>query len=255
MPNLPSLVEMLQSGVHFGHKTSRWHPKMQEYIFGSRSGIHIVDLETTQKHLEKALEYVKGIAARGGKVLFVGTKPQAKELVAMYATECNMPYVNERWLGGTLTNFGQIKKTLKELRQLKEQRDKGELRKYTKKEQLLISRQIEEMERKFGGIQTVEKVPEAIFVIDIKTEKTAVDEAATIGTKVIALCDTNVNPAKVDYVIPGNDDAIKSIDLFSRLVKEAIKEGLDHPVKVVEEQKTKEQKVKRLVKPNKNKEE
>ena len=225
MGKMPSLVEMLQAGVHFGHQTSRWHPKMKPYIFGSRGSIHIVDLEKTQKMLPEALEYVKAIAARGGNVLFVGTKRQAQPIVRKYAEQCGMPFVTERWLGGTLTNFPQIKVTLKRLRSLKDQREKGELKKYTKKEQIVLGREIEEMEHKVGGIQMLEKPPEAIFVVDIRTEKTAVMEANTTGTKVVAMCDTNVNPSGVHMVIPTNDDAVKAIEMITRLVAEAVTEG------------------------------
>ena len=225
MTKLPSLEEMLKAGMHFGHTSSRWHPKMAQYIFGLRQGIHIVDLEKTQKLLGEALTFIEGICARGGKVLLVGTKPQAKEAIKKAAEACGMPYVSERWLGGTLTNFTQIKKTVKVLKGLKDQRDKGELRKYTKKEQLLITRQISDMEKKFGGIQNMDKLPEAIFVVDIKTEKTVVDEAVSMGTKVIALCDTNVNPSLIDYVIPSNDDAINAIEMICALVAEAVKSG------------------------------
>lgn len=225
MPKLPSLTDMLKAGMHYGHKTSRWHPKMGEFIFGARSGTHIIDLEESLKHLELALEDVKSIAARGGVILFVGTKMQARELVRKYAEACGMPYVNERWLGGTLTNFRQIQQTLKRLKMLKDQRDKGELKKYTKKEQLMLSREIEDMEKKIGGIQHITKAPDAIFVVDIKIEKTAIQEANVIGSKVIAMCDTNVNPKLVQRVIPANDDAVKSIELVCKLMTDAIKEG------------------------------
>lgn len=227
MAKLPTLVEMLQAGVHFGHQTSRWHPKMKNFIFGSRGGIHIVDLEKTQEMLPEALAFVKSIAARGGNVLFVGTKRQAQPIVEKYAKACGMPHVTRRWLGGTLTNFAQIKHTLKRLRMLKDQREKGELKKYTKKEQIILDREIDEMEHKVGGIQMLERPPEAIFVVDIRTEKTAVDEANSTGTKVVAICDTNVNPSGVHYVIPANDDAVKSIDLITRLVSEAVLEGVE----------------------------
>jgi len=216
---------MLKAGMHFGHSTSRWHPKMNEFIFGARQGRHIINLEETQTRLEDALEYVKGIAARGGVVLFVGTKTQAKDLVKKYADICGMPYVNERWLGGTITNFGQIRKSLKRLGMLKDQRDKGELKKYTKKEQLMLEREIEEMEEKLGGIQYITKVPDALFVVDVRTEKTAIAEANTVNTKVIAICDTNVNPRGITKVIPANDDAVKSIELVCALMADAIKEG------------------------------
>ena len=225
MSNIPSLVDMLKSGLHFGHRTSRWHPKMKQFIFGARSGVHIIDLEKTQAYLEKALQEIKTIASRGGVILFVGTKSQAKPIIKKYAESCGMPYVTERWLGGTITNFGQIKKSIKRLKDLKDKRDKGELDKYTKMERLLIDREIEEKMCKIGGIEKLDRVPDAIFVVDIRNEKTAVLEAKTIGKKVIALCDTNVNPKNIDIVIPGNDDAVKSIEMVCRLVSEEINEG------------------------------
>src|SRR3989344_6090960 len=178
MPKIPALADMLEAGMHFGHRTSRWHPKMEPFIFGAKSGVHIIDLEASQKQLQDALDFVKGVAARGGTVLFVGTKPQAKAAVREAAQRAGMPHVTERWLGGTLTNFPQIKKTLKRLKTLKDQREKGELKKYTKKEQLMIDREIEEMEHKMGGIAEVERLPDAIFIVDVKTEKTALTEAS-----------------------------------------------------------------------------
>lgn len=225
MAKIPSVADLMQAGMHFGHRTSRWHPKMAKFIFGAKSGIHIIDLEKTQEQLEEALNVVKGIAARGGSVLFVGTKAQAKDIVRKAAERCDMPFVTERWLGGTLTNFGQVKKTTKRLKMLKDQREKGELKKYTKKEQILLDREIDEMEEKFGGIQNLEKTPDALFVVDVRSEKTAVMEAVATGVKVIALCDTNVNVTGVDYVIPGNDDAAKSIELVCRAVSDSVKEG------------------------------
>jgi len=233
MPKMPNLIEMLQSGMHFGHSATHWHPKMKPFIFGERGGVHIIDLEKTQDQLETALQFVKDVADRGGIVLFVGTKPQAQAPIKKYADACGMPFVTERWLGGTLTNFSQIKETLKRLKSLKDQRDKGELKKYTKKEQLLITREIEEMEHKIGGIENITRVPEAIFVIDVRHEKTAVQEANITHTKVVGLCDTNVNIKGVDLVIPGNDDAVKSIELVSKLVCEAVKEGKASAAKVV----------------------
>lgn len=225
MPNIPSLTDMLKAGMHYGHKTSRWHPKMAEYIFGSRQGVHIIDLEETQKRLEASLESLKRIASRGGVILFVGTKTQAAPVVAKYADACGMPYVNTRWLGGTLTNFKQIQQSLRRLKSLKDQRDKGELKKYTKKEQLLLSREIEELEHKLGGMQHVTKVPDALFVVDVRSEKTAIQEANVLKVPVIALCDTNVNPSGVTEIIPANDDAVKSLELVSQLACDAIKEG------------------------------
>lgn len=231
MANMPSLVDMLKSGMHFGHITSRWHPKMKPFIFGSRLGVHIINLEKTQEALSEALEFLKGIASRGGVILFVGTKLQAQAPIQKYAQAAGMPYVQNRWLGGTLTNFGQIKQTLKRLKTLKDQRDKGELKKYTKKEQIMIGREIEEMEEKFGGIENVTRTPDAVFIIDVKTEKTAVQEAIVTGIPVVALCDTNVNPEGITKVIPGNDDAVKSIELVCKLACDAIKDGKATTVK------------------------
>jgi small subunit ribosomal protein S2 len=231
MPNIPKLEEMLEAGLHFGHRTSYWHPKMEPYIFDARNNVHVIDLETTQTMLKDALDYVKRVASRGGKVLFVGTKSQAKPIIKKQAEECGMPYVTERWLGGTFTNFSQIKKSIDRLKKLKKQRDKGELRKYTKKERLLILREIEDMEEKIGGIQDLTSLPDAVFVADVRQERTAVEEAIHTGLKVVAVCDTNANPKGVDYIIPANDDAVKSIEMVTELVAEAVKEGRKANVK------------------------
>lgn len=211
--------------MHFGHSAGRWHPKMGPFIFGERGGVHIIDLEKSQDMLARALEQVKTISSRGGVILFVGTKTQAKSIVKKYAEACGMPYVIERWLGGTLTNYGQIKQSIKRFKMLKDQRDKGELRKYTKKEQLMIQWEIDDMDKRLGGIENMTKVPEAMFVIDIRTERTAVREAEVTGTQVIGVCDTNVNPTGVDFIIPSNDDAVKTIELITKLVSDAVKEG------------------------------
>ncbi|MEK7615492.1 MAG: 30S ribosomal protein S2 [Patescibacteria group bacterium] len=238
MANKPSLTDMLKAGMHFGHTTSRWHPKMEPFIFGERGGIHILNLEMTQKLLDEALEQMKQIVSRGGIVLFVGTKSQAQSIVRKYAEACGMPFVVDRWLGGTLTNFRQIKETLKRFKMLKDQRDKGELRKYTKKEQLEIAREIEDMTVRIGGIEDMTKVPEAMFVIDIRTERTSVEEANVTKTKVFAVCDSNVNPKGVDYVIPANDDAVKSIELLCKLACDAIKEGKATATKMASDSKS-----------------
>ncbi len=225
MANVPSLDEMLQAGVHFGHRSSRWHPKMQPFIFGTRSGVHITNLDETRTALARALEFASSVAAHGGMVLYVGTKPQARGIIAKYAEEVGMPNVTNRWLGGTLTNFGEIKRLIKKFLDLKDKSAKGELKKYTKKEQLWFSRDIEDMDRKVGGIQSMLSAPEAVFIVDIKAEKTALAEAKQKGAKVIAIVDTNVNPTEVDFPIPGNDDGVKSIELITRALTEAIKEG------------------------------
>ncbi|MBM5789943.1 30S ribosomal protein S2 [Candidatus Parcubacteria bacterium] len=231
----PTLTDLLKAGMHFGHKTSNWHPKMAPFIFGAKGGTHIINLEKSEEMLDRALEAIKEIAGRGGIVLFVGTKSQAKDSLKKYAQACGMPYVSERWLGGTLTNFRQIKESLKRFKSLKDQRDKGELRKYTKKEQLMIQWEIEDMEKRLGGIENLTKAPEAMFVVDIRTERTAVREAGVTGTQVIALCDTNVNPKGVDFIIPSNDDAVKTIELMCRLVCDAVKEGKAHAVTAAKE--------------------
>ncbi|MFH1253302.1 MAG: 30S ribosomal protein S2 [Candidatus Uhrbacteria bacterium] len=225
MPNIPSLEEMLKSGVHFGHIAAHWHPKMEPYIFGERGGIHIINLEETQKSLQTTLDYVKSVVSRGGVVLFVGTKRQAKEIVAKEGARCGMPHNQERWLGGTLTNFGEIKKLIRRLKTLREQNERGELKKYTKKEQLMFSREIEDLTVKIGGIESLEKLPEAVFVVDLRTDKTAVAEAHTMNIPVIALCDTNVNPDSAEYVVPANDDGVKSISLMVRSIADAVIEG------------------------------
>lgn len=225
MVKLPTTEEMLKAGVHFGHQAARWHPKMKPYIFGVKNNIHLLDLDKTLALLPTALEFMQGVVARGGKVLFVGTKRQAQAAVQAAAEACGMPFVTGRWLGGTITNFPQIRRSIRELKDLKDQRDKGELRKYTKKEQLLITRKIEEMSDKLGGIAGLEAIPEAMLAFDVRHEKTAIIEASMLGVKVVALCDSNVNPAPVNYVVPGNDDAVKSITMIANLASEAIKEG------------------------------
>lgn len=226
----PSLQELLEAGAHFGHQASRWHPKMNQFIFGARSGVHIIDLEKTREQIETSLGFLRDVAAKGGMVLFVGTKPQAKVHVRAAAVDCVMPSVTERWLGGTLTNFKQIRDSVDRFLKLKEQKEKGELDKYTKLEQLLISRQIEEFEHKIGGIAELRKRPDAVFVTDVRFDKTAVAEAHACGILVVGVCDTNVNPTMIDYVIPMNDDAVGSIELITHLAAEAVKEGKANPV-------------------------
>lgn len=216
---------MLEAGVHFGHQTGRWHPKAEPYIFGARNNVHIINLEETQKYLEKALDFVRQTVARGGVVLFLGTKRQAKDIVKRYAIECGAPYLTERWLGGMLTNFSEILILLRKFRDLQKRQEKGELKKYTKKEQLVFAREIETLRQRIGGIQELNKIPDAIFVVDLKYEKTARAESDNRGVKLVALCDTNIDPTGVAYCIPANDDAVKSIELMTRYVAEAVKEG------------------------------
>lgn len=216
---------MLQAGVHFGHRESRWHPKMKPFIFGSRNGIHIVDLEKTLGKLDEALNYVRDLTARGGVILFLGTKRQARDIVKKYAEECGAPYISGRWLGGTLTNYGEVMNLVRHFNDLKAKQAAGALSKYTKKEQSNFAKEIEDLEEKVGGIKNVVRPPDAIFVIDLMKEKTAVAEAITRKIPIVALTDTNVNPEIVAYPIPSNDDAVKTIELMTKLVAEAVKEG------------------------------
>lgn len=227
MPTTPSLLEMLQAGVHFGHQKSKWHPKMKKFIFGDRQGIHIIDLEKTQKALEKACAFAKQTASRGGVILFVGTKKQAVDYVAKAAESCGMPYVNKRWLGGTLTNYVNMAHLLRGYKDLKRKVEKGELGKYTKFEQQKFGEQVAGYDEKIGGLINMTRIPDAIFIMDIRKDKTALEEATRRGVKVIAVCDTNVNPSDVQFPIPANDDAIKSIELMANTMAAAIKEGHD----------------------------
>lgn len=227
MPTIPSLLEMLKAGVHFGHQKSKWHPKMKKFIFGDRQGIHIIDLEKTQVALEKACAFAKQTASRGGVILFVGTKKQAVDLVASSAESCGMPYVNKRWLGGTLTNYVNMANLLRNYKDLKRKVEKGELGKYTKFEQQKFGEQVKANDDRIGGLINMTRIPDAVFILDIRKDKTALEEATRRGVKVIAVCDTNVNPTDVAYPIPANDDAVKSIELIISTVAGAIKEGHD----------------------------
>lgn len=223
--SIPSIVEMLKAGVHFGHQTSRWHPKMKPFIFTQRQGIHVLDLEKTRVELEKTLKEVERLASEGKKILFVSTKPQAREIVKQAALGAGMPYLVDRWVGGLLTNFPEMKKLIKKYLTLSEQKESGELERYTKKEQLDITRQLEKMEQSLGGLVTLDAMPEVLFIPAMQKEKTAVIEANKMGVEIIGVCDTNANPDKADYVIPANDDAVKSIEMIVTLVGEAAKKG------------------------------
>ncbi len=230
MSKIPSLQELLEAGVHFGHKTSRWYPKMRQYIYGARQDVHILDLEKTQVALERARSFVKGVTASGGVVLFVGTKAQAAPAVRKYALEAGLPYVDNRWLGGTFTNLPVIAALIKKLDTLEKDRDTGDRAKYTKKEQLDFDREIERLTTLVGGIRTMNKLPQAMFLVGVKEEKTALREAIKTGVPVIAICDSNINPTHITYPIPANDDGIKSIDMITRLMAEAAREGKQESV-------------------------
>jgi len=224
--NLPSLVEMLQAGMHFGHQKARRHPKMQPYIHSERNGVNIIDLEKTTVLLEKALNFIRDTVAAGGVILIVGTKEQAKPIVERVGKETGMPYIHRRWLGGTLTNFRMIKDNLlAPYLDLKGKIERNELGKYTKKEQLEFVKKTEDLDIKVGGFAGLAKLPEAIFILDLKTEATALAEAVDTKVPIIAVCDTNVNPQDITYPIPANDDAVKSIEIVMNLVAEAVKEG------------------------------
>ncbi len=225
MPEIPSLIELLKTGAHFGHQVSKWHPKMKPYLFGSRNGIHIINLELTVTKLAEALDAARDIVAKGGSIVFVGTKRQAAERVQAAATECKMPFVTDRWLGGTFTNFAEISKLIKKYNEYTTKRDKGEFDKYTKKERVMIDREIADMKRKVGGIATLTRLPEAVFIVDIKHEKTALEEANEKKVPVFAMIDSNVNPDDVTYGIPMNDDAVKAIEMMTKLFSDACNEG------------------------------
>lgn len=227
MTNIPELLELLKAGVHFGHKTSRWHPKMAPFIFGERGGVHIVNLEVTQTQLRAAGEFVKGLGKEGKILLFVGTKKQAQEIIKKHATEIGMPYVSNRWLGGSITNWNEIYRLIKKYLDLKGKQTRGELSKYTKKEQLDFSKDIDRMNRLVGGISTLTKTPDAIYIVDIKYEDTTVREANQKNIPIVALCDTNANPDTIQYPIAGNDDAVKSIEFITKFIADAYREGAE----------------------------
>jgi len=220
-----SLRELLEAGVHFGHQTRRWNPKMKPYIYGHKNGIHIIDLQKTARALIEGSRFVTATVSRGQSVLFVGTKKAAQEIVAEEAARCGMFYVNNRWLGGTLTNFQTVRKSIERLNQLEKARDEGKFELLSKKDVLQLNREIEKMNRALGGIKDMKNLPRAIFVIDPKRETIAIQEANKLKIPVVALCDTNCDPDGITHVIPGNDDAIKSIQLFTRAIASAALEG------------------------------
>ncbi len=217
--------ELLEAGVHFGHQTRRWNPKMQRFLYGERSGIYIIDLEKSLAGLEETYRFVQDLGRRRGIVLFVGTKKQAQEVVQEHATRVGMPYVNHRWLGGMLTNFTTISKRLLRLRELHEMERTGAMDYLPKKEAIRLRHERDKLLRNLGGIQDLERLPDAIFVIDTKKEHIAVSEARKLGIPVIAIIDTNCDPDEVDYAIPGNDDAIRAVSLVTRVVADALAEG------------------------------
>jgi small subunit ribosomal protein S2 len=224
MPGV-SMRQMLEAGVHFGHQTRFWNPKMAPFIFGERNKIHIINLEKTQPLYLEAANFVKGVIADGGKALFVGTKRSAREAIQREAGRCGMPYVNQRWLGGMLTNFKTIRQSIKRLTELTELSASGALEKRGKKEATQLRREMDKLERSLGGIKAMESLPDVLFVIDVGHERIAIHEARKLGIPVVAIVDTNCSPEGIDYVIPGNDDAMRAIQLYSIGIADAVIEG------------------------------
>ena len=219
------MEDMLEAGMHFGHSTQRWHPKMKPYIFGARKGIYIIDLGKTQKAMESALNFMENLVHESKTILFVGTKNQAKKQMKEMSLAIDMPYISEKWMGGLLTNFVVFKKMIKKYKDLLEEKKLGKLDRYTKKERLDLDKEMERLEKKVGGLVNLNKLPDALFVWDIKKEKTAIAEAKCKNVPIIATCDTNVNPALVNYPIPCNDDATKAVNLVLNCIKENILEA------------------------------
>jgi small subunit ribosomal protein S2 len=220
-----SMRELLEAGVHFGHQTRRWNPKMRRYIFTERGGIYIIDLQQTLELVEEAAAFVRNVAERGGSVLFVGTKKQGQDAVEEEATRVGMPYVNHRWLGGLLTNWRTISERLERMHELRRLRDEGQLELLPPKERITMMNELEKLETNLGGVTDMKKVPDAIFVVDLRKEQLAIREARRLGLPVVALVDTNCDPDDADYVIPGNDDAIRSCSLIVRVIANAIEAG------------------------------
>ena len=237
MANVISMKQLLEAGVHFGHQTRRWNPKMAEYIFAERNGIYIIDLQKTVKYLETAYNFVRDLSMEGKSILFVGTKKQAQDSVKEEAIRCEMPFVNARWLGGMMTNFGTIKKRIKRLEQLKAMETDGTFALLPKKEVIKLQLETEKLEKFIGGIAGMKKQPAALFVVDPRKEKIAIAEAHKLGIPVVAIVDTNCDPDEVDYVIPGNDDAIRAVKLIASKVADAVlesKQGEQETVETVE---------------------
>ena len=220
-----TLEEMLQAGVHFGHQTKYWNPKMEQHIFGVRDKIHIINLEHTVEMIKPAMKFIESVAAKNNKILFVGTKRTATDIIKNEAVRCSMPYVNERWLGGMLTNYKTIRSSITRLENLLRQKEDGTFNKLTKKEGLKIQRDIDRLQKSIGGVTEMGGLPDALFIIDVKREAIAVSEASKMGIPIIGIVDSNSNPEGIDYVIPGNDDSIRSIALFTEAVADACLKG------------------------------
>ncbi|MFH1866967.1 MAG: 30S ribosomal protein S2 [Patescibacteria group bacterium] len=231
MPEIPSLMEMLKAGVHFGHQKARWHPKMKPYLYTHRQGVHIIDLEKTTAKLQKTLEFVKKVAAGGGLILFSSLKVQSHEIVKNAAQSVNMPYMTGRWLGGVFTNFSIIYKLIKKLDTMEADKKAGGWEKFTKKERLELEKERQNLQDLVGGIRNLNRLPQAVYLVGLREGKNALAEAKKVKVPVIAIADSNTNPSKVEYPIPANDDAIKSLQLITNLIVEAIKEGQSDALK------------------------
>ena len=232
MPESVSVKQLLEAGAHFGHQTSRWNPRMKKYIFTKREGIHIIDLEQTVTMLDKACAFIREVAAEGGKVLFVGTKKQAQEAIEESAKRCGMYYVNQRWIGGVLTNFATIQSRIDFLVRLEDQQARGEFSRLPKKEVLKLEKEVARLNRQMGGIKEMTSLPSAIFIIDPPKEKIALAESRRMGIPVVAIADTSCNPDEIDYPIPANDDAIRAIKLVCNKIADAVIEGKNEMIAI-----------------------
>ncbi len=225
MPDTATIKELLEAGAHFGHQTSRWHPKMKRYIFTKRNGIHIIDLEQTASMLDEACEFVKQVTEEGGKILFVGTKKQAQAIIEEEATRCGMYYINQRWIGGVLTNFSTIQNRIDYLVQLEDQQARGDFGRLPKKEALKLGEKIVRLNKQMGGFKEMTSLPDIIFIADLSKEKISLAEAQRVGIPVVAIADTNCDPNEIDHPIPANDDAIRAIRLITSKIADAVLEG------------------------------
>jgi small subunit ribosomal protein S2 len=232
--SIVTMKQLLEVGVHFGHQTKKWNPKMKKYIYTDKNGIYIIDLQETQRLLVEAYEYVKKVASEGGIILFVGTKKQTQDIIESYAKECGMPYVKNRWLGGTLTNFETITKRTKRIDEIENMEKSGIFEKLPKKEVLGIRKEYEKLLLNIGGIRNMKKLPDVLYAIDPNKEMIAIKEARKLGIPIVAITDTNCDPDLIDFIIPGNDDAIRSCSLITGVISEAIKKGKEEKIKLEE---------------------
>jgi len=221
------MKQLLEAGVHFGHQTRRWNPKMAPYIFGKRNGIHIIDLQKTLRMANEAYTFMQELATAGGRVLFVGTKRQARDAVKEESCRAGQFYINHRWLGGTLTNFATVQQSVRKMKDLQRQQEEGVFELLTKKEALQMQRELEKLERSLGGIKDMSSLPDCLFVVDVRKEELAIKEAQKLGIPVVAVVDSNCNPTGIDYIIPGNDDAIRAVRLFCSKIADALMEGAE----------------------------